>query len=313
MSRSRTSQSLSLHDLLDELLSDHIEKEESHRQEERRRFGAHEKYLEDRVQALASQLQEVVVDEQGNKELKGTSDSMIRRMAYRDRDEWAKENCGDEGPEPAWGQTPWEYAVPILVTDHAFKSADPRTEVDVQYGRLHWFLRLRRLVQQGEPEPEEHESLDDLADIAAELDRLNTPEVVDGLSLTLWTRFPQDCEGMGLPKPGPAVEPSDAAGDKMFLLSEAKRIFGFRTVKTLDCFLENHPEVKQSRPLTKAGTPHKRQRTVSVVGLSRAISQDDKILSDPVRKQRIKARLHKAKLYKQLEEVTLAYITGKKR
>ncbi|MHB8899147.1 MAG: hypothetical protein ACYC6Y_10415 [Thermoguttaceae bacterium] len=205
--------SLSLHDLLDVLLSDHIAKEVSYRQEELRRFEPYEKYLESRVQALASQLQVVVVDEQGNTERQGPSDSDIRRLAYRDRDVWAKNEWGDDMLEPTWKQTPWEYAVPILVSDHAFKGADPETDVDVQYGRLRWFLRLRRLLQQGEPEPLEHESLDHLADLAEEMNRLNSPELVDRLLLRLWAKYSDDCEGMELPKPAPAAEQATGRGD----------------------------------------------------------------------------------------------------
>jgi hypothetical protein len=106
----------------------------------------------------------------------------------------------------------------------------------------------------------------------------------------------------------PAVEPTDATSDKMMSLAEAKRIFGFRTPKELDWFLKKHPEVQQDRPLTKAGTPHKRRRTVSVLGLSRAIAQDDKILSDPARRRRMESRLHKASLGKRLEDEALAYL-----
>ena len=106
---------------------------------------------------------------------------------------------------------------------------------------------------------------------------------------------------------------SPDGGDKMLLLTEAKRVFGFKSTKELDCFLENHPEVKQDRPLTKGGTPHSRRRIISVLGLCRAISQDDKILSDPARKHRMETRLHKAGLHKRLEEEALAFFTGENR
>jgi hypothetical protein len=105
----------------------------------------------------------------------------------------------------------------------------------------------------------------------------------------------------------PAV--GTAAG--MMALTEATRVFGFKTLKELGGFLDRHPEVKQDRPRTKTGKKHPRRRNVSLVDLACAISKDDKIVSDPMRKARMERRLKEAQLDKELESQALAYITGK--
>lgn len=108
---------------------------------------------------------------------------------------------------------------------------------------------------------------------------------------------------------------ASASGDPeddtiQFSLTDAKRVFGFKSTKELTCFLDRHPEVKQDRPLTKTGKKHSRRRNVSLLDLARAISRDDKIISDPARRARMEARLKKAQLGKELEDQALAYITG---
>lgn len=84
--------------------------------------------------------------------------------------------------------------------------------------------------------------------------------------------------------------------DEQVLLTVAERRFGFKPSKALPCLLDRHPGVKTGRPLTKTGKPHPRRRTVSVLGLARAISKDDKIISDPARRARMEGRLKKAQL-----------------
>lgn len=103
----------------------------------------------------------------------------------------------------------------------------------------------------------------------------------------------------------------DKSYDKMILLSEARKLFGFKSNKELMCFLERYPDVKQDRPLAKNGKPHSRRRNVSVLGLVRAISQDDKILSDPARKKRMETRLKRATFKKETEDEALRILTGK--
>jgi hypothetical protein len=106
--------------------------------------------------------------------------------------------------------------------------------------------------------------------------------------------------------------PSNAGAAAVTIaLIEATRVFGFKTPKELSCFLDRHPEVKQDRPRTKTGKPHLRRRNVGLLDLAHAISKDDKIISDPMRRARMEARLKKARLDKELEGRVLAYITGK--
>jgi hypothetical protein len=97
-----------------------------------------------------------------------------------------------------------------------------------------------------------------------------------------------------------------------FLLSKAQTIFGFKSLKELSCFLDRNPDVEQHRPLTKNGKPHQRRRLIDVISLSRAVSRDDKILSDPVRKGRMEARLKRAQLGKEMEARALDFILGRK-
>ena len=107
-----------------------------------------------------------------------------------------------------------------------------------------------------------------------------------------------------------AVSPDDNDPARMMLLTKAQGVFGFKSAKELTCFLDHHPEVGQGRPRKKDGTPHKRKRLVDALALSRAISRDDAIMSDPVRRSRMQSRLQRAQLSKELEASAIAFITG---
>jgi hypothetical protein len=93
-------------------------------------------------------------------------------------------------------------------------------------------------------------------------------------------------------------------------LTKAQHVFGFKSTKELTCFLERNPDVKQDRPKTKDGKPNQRRRLIDVLSLSRAISRDDTILSDPARKRKMEARLKNAKLNKELENQAIGYLFG---
>jgi hypothetical protein len=97
---------------------------------------------------------------------------------------------------------------------------------------------------------------------------------------------------------------------RMLLLTKAQGVFGFQTAKELTCFLDRHPEVRQGQPRKKDGTPHKRKRLVDALGLSKAISRDDAIMSDPRRRARMQSRIQRAQFSKGLEAEALAYILG---
>jgi len=202
MSHSRTTQSLSLHDLLDTLLTNQMATEESHWQEERRRFEPSDGFLEDCIEKLSSKLQRFSFSEQGIKTLiEGPTNAAIRKMAYLDMYEWAKENCTGGERGLTWELTPWEYAVPILISDHDLSTVEDPLGVDDAFGRLRRFLLLRRLLHRGEPEPQDHgECLTDLADVAAKVKELNRPDVVRELLLKLWPKFPTECRAMAFPK-----------------------------------------------------------------------------------------------------------------
>jgi hypothetical protein len=87
---------------------------------------------------------------------------------------------------------------------------------------------------------------------------------------------------------------------------EVRDVFGFKTQKQLDCFLERHAEVKQMRPLTRGGTENQRRRMIDVLGMVRAISTDTAIMGDSRRRARMEARLKAAQLTQQLEAEALA-------
>ena len=100
--------------------------------------------------------------------------------------------------EAAWKRTPWEWVVPILIADHGLRGVEPDADIDVKFGRLWQFLRLRRAAVEGGVTDDDLEKLSELADIAAELDRLGTPEVVESVLGAVRNKFPGECSGLGL-------------------------------------------------------------------------------------------------------------------
>jgi hypothetical protein len=212
--------SLSLLDVLDKLLDDHIKSEEAYYGEVRRRTDAYKKYLERRKKELAkrrSQLRVEVEDIQGKKELREPSDSDLGGMAYNEAKKWIEQNPRDRNLDFPRENTPFQHAVQVLIGDHHLTIVDDSGDFDIDGGNLaeeqvrKWLVNRRSAKRSlGE--------LTGATPLEAELKRLDTPVVVQSVLRESWNKYPCECEGMGLPAAsvmaGGTAKEADQGGGK---------------------------------------------------------------------------------------------------
>jgi len=191
--------SLSLVDVLDKLLDDHIVKEQAYYGELHRRTDAYKEHVKRRKKVLAKR---------GSQH-----DRDLGAMAYREAKEWIEQNPDEREADVLWENTPFQHAIQVLIGEHHLTIVADSGEWDIDGGnpaeeQVREWLMNRRLGGVTGTTP-----------LAAELKRLDTAVVVQGVLRELWSKYPCECEGMGLVQPGPdtlpdetAAEPSKAAG-----------------------------------------------------------------------------------------------------
>jgi hypothetical protein len=96
------------------------------------------------------------------------------------------------------------------------------------------------------------------------------------------------------------------AEDKVFWpLSKTQNVFGFKSRKEMEYFLEKHRDsILTKRPLTKGGKPHPRRRNINIVTFLNAMRSDG-LLEDQDRLDRIRESLNnRMEIVRQLNSAT---------
>jgi hypothetical protein len=190
--------SLSLLDVLDELLDDHIAKESAYRAELERRTDAYKTKLAEYKQALAEKRRKAKGKQKKRKE--------PYRVAYRAAAMWILQDPEGRNLDVPIKKTSFQDAIQTLIGKYLLRvvadSGDCGIDIDggnpAEEQVRAWLLNRRRGALTG------------TTPLEAELRRLDTPVVVQSVLRELWNKYPGECEDMGLPPP---AKPGEGEGD----------------------------------------------------------------------------------------------------
>jgi hypothetical protein len=89
--------------------------------------------------------------------------------------------------------------------------------------------------------------------------------------------------------------------ERFMSFTGVNKIFAFKSLKSLSCFLDTHPDIKTRRPISpKTGKEHPKRKDIDVVSFLEAVKRDDLYANNPERQKRINNNLQKIGFERQL-------------